>query len=162
MIIDEKGRLFKKINIIDLALVLIIVISVAATVYKFGFSKHKAVVNSDTKITYVVKVKAIRDVASNALNVGDNLYEKGTKKPIGKITDKKVVNAKEFVNMADGTLSKQAEIPERYDVYLTVESQGTQSDEGYFLDGNYQIGVFSSISFFTRTVDTTGTVTEIK
>jgi len=162
MIIDEKGRLFKKINIIDLALILIIVISVVSTVYKFGFSNHKDVGSANTKITYVVKVKAVRDVASDALKVGDALYEKTTKKPIGKITDKKVDVAKESVNMSNGTLSKEVEIPDKYDVYLTIEGEGLVSDEGYFLDGSYQIGVFSSVEFFSKFVDTTGTVTEIK
>lgn len=162
MIIDEKGRLFKKINIVDLAIILIIAVSICATVYKFGFSKHKSVATSDTKITYVVKVKAIRDVAESALNVGDSVFEKTTKKPIGKIIDKRKEIAKEVVNMADGSLQKEVEIPEKYDVYLTIEDEGIVSDEGYFLDGNYQIGVFSSINLFTRTVDTSATVLQIK
>ena len=156
MIIDEKGKIFGKINIIDLLAVLIIVVSVAAVCFKFGFSAHKNVGSAGDEI------KAIRDISADALNIGDSLTEKTTKKKIGKIIDKRVEPAKEVVNKADGTLTGEVEIPERYDVYITVKGSGTANDTGYFLDGTYQIGVFSSVVFSSRYIETTGTVTEIK
>ena len=162
MIIDEKGKLFKKINIIDLALLLVIVISIGATVYKFGFSTHKSVVTADTKITYVLRVKAIRQMAVDAINIDDVIYETVTKKAIGKIVDKKVTEATEFVNMADGTLSKEDKIPEKFDVYLTVEAKGLVSNDGYFVEGNHQLNIFSNVNFSTKTVETMGTIMEIK
>lgn len=162
MIIDEKGKIFGKINIIDLLAVLIIVVSVAAVCFKFGFSAHKNVGSAGDEITYVMKVKAIRDTSADALNIGDSLTEKTTKKKIGKIIDKRVEPAKEVVNKADGTLTREVEVPGRYDVYITVKGSGTANDTGYFLDGTCQIGVFSSVVFSSRYIETTGTVTEIK
>lgn len=162
MMIDEKGKLFGKINIIDLLALVIIVVSVAAVCFKFGFSVHKNVGSAGDEITYVMKVKAIRQSSADALNIGDSLTEKTTKKKIGKIIDKRVEKAKEVVNKADGTLTSEVEIPDKYDVYITVKGSGTSNDTGYFLDGTYQMGVFSSVEFTSKYIATTGTVTEIK
>lgn len=162
MIIDEKGKLFGKINIIDLAAIVIIIVSVAAICFKFGFSAHKNVGSANDEITYVMKVKAIRDTSADALKIGDQLTEKTTKKKIGEIIDKRVETAKEVVNKVDGTLTREVEIPGRYDVYITVKGNGIVNDTGYFLDGAYQLGTFSSVVFSSKYIETTGTVIEIK
>ncbi len=162
MITDEKGRIFGKINIVDLLAILIVVVSLAAVCFKFGFSAQKNVGSANDEITYVMKIKAIRETSADALRIGDNLTEKTTKKKIGKIIDKKVETAKEFVNMADGSLSEEVEIPDRYDVYITVKGSGISNDTGYFLDGAYQVGVFSNVVFSSKYIETTGIVTQIK
>ncbi|UKI36569.1 MAG: DUF4330 domain-containing protein [Clostridiales bacterium] len=54
---------------------------------------------------------------------------------------------KEVVNKADGSLTSEVEVPDRYDVYITVKGSGTANDTGYFLDGTYQIGVFRRLCF---------------
>lgn len=69
---------------------------------------------------------------------------------------------KRLLTRRTGSLTSEVEVPDRYDVYITVKGSGTANDTGYFLDGTYQIGVFSSVVFSSRYIETTGTVTEIK
>ena len=54
-LIDEKGRLFGKINLIDLLVVLLIVAVLAAVVWKLGGSRAAAAVaGTEKKAVYTV------------------------------------------------------------------------------------------------------------
>ena len=54
-LIDEKGRLFGKVNLIDLLVVLLIVAVLAAVVWKLGGKKAAAAVTgADKKAVYIV------------------------------------------------------------------------------------------------------------
>ncbi|UKI36568.1 MAG: DUF4330 domain-containing protein [Clostridiales bacterium] len=83
----KKAKIFgKKLTLSTFLAVLIIVVSVAAVCFKFGFFRaQKNVGSAGDEITYVMKVKAIRDTSADALNIGDSLTEKDhEKKKIGK------------------------------------------------------------------------------
>ena len=55
-LIDEKGRLFGKVNLIDLLVVLLIVAVLAAVVWKLGGKKAAAAVTgADKKAVYTVE-----------------------------------------------------------------------------------------------------------
>ena len=67
-LIDEKGRLFGKINLIDLLVVLLIVAVLAAVVWKLGGNKAaSAVTGSNKKAVYTVEFEDIpADIAEYA------------------------------------------------------------------------------------------------
>ena len=59
-LIDEKGRLFGKINLIDLLVVVLIVAVIAAVVWKLGGKKAAAAVtNSAKKAVYTVEIEDV-------------------------------------------------------------------------------------------------------
>ena len=64
-IIDEKGKLFGKINIIDLIIVLVIFALSAATFIKFRTSD--AYMSKDTIIEYTLLVENVRTPTVDAL-----------------------------------------------------------------------------------------------
>ncbi len=162
MIINEKGKLFGKINIIDLSVILILVLSVAAIVYKFGFSAHKEAGVTDTTLHYEFKIKAVRQMSVDCLKVGDEMTDWETGTPIGKIVDKRVEQAVEFVNMADGSLGVEQPIPNKFDVYLTIECDARVTEDGYYLNGTRQITHFEDLLIYNRDIDVNGTVIEIQ
>lgn len=67
-LIDEKGRLFGKINLIDLLVVLLIVAVLAAVVWKLGGNKAAAAVSgSNKKAVYTVEMEDVpADIAAFA------------------------------------------------------------------------------------------------
>ena len=69
-LIDEKGRLFGKINLIDLLVVLLIVAVLAAVVWKLGGKKAAAAVTgADKKAVYTVEFEDVpADIAEYAKN----------------------------------------------------------------------------------------------
>lgn len=67
-LIDEKGRLFGKINLIDLLVILLLVAALAAVVWKLGGSKAAAsVAGTDKTVVYTVEFEDIpADIADFA------------------------------------------------------------------------------------------------
>ena len=67
-LIDEKGRLFGKINLIDLLVVILIVAVIAAVAWKLGGRKAAAAVTgSAKKAVYTVEIEDVpADIAAYA------------------------------------------------------------------------------------------------
>jgi hypothetical protein len=88
MIIDDKGRLFKKINLIDLLIILIVI---AAGVFVFGkFSKAKIVTpfTKQEQIVVTFYSESIPDYAAEAMQIGDFVKDKASGNVVGKIIEK--------------------------------------------------------------------------
>lgn len=146
--IDNKGRLFGKVNIVDLLIVLLLVVAIGATVYKFGFSAHNDVNETNMKIEYVLKASGVRDFTLDSIKIGDSIYDDETDKPLGVITAVEAKDAMDYALKADGTTVYTAK-PGRYDAYITVESDARILDGGYFANGTKEIGVFSNIQIYS-------------
>ena len=147
--IDKKGKLFGKINIVDLLFVLLIVAVACVTVYKFGFSTHKNINQTDTKIQYVLKVSGVRDFTADSINVGDEIYDDESDKFIGVVEAVEKKQAMDHIAKQDGTIV-YAEKGDRYDVYVTVESDARIINGGFFANGTKEIGVFSDIIIYSQ------------
>lgn len=154
MLTDKKGNLFGKFNIIDLLFVLIVVIAVGATVYKFGFSENRDVTVASEKIEYVLKAEKVRMFTVDAFEVGDTVYDDESSKAIGVITKVDYKPCEQYFYKNDGTIVKSV-MPERYNAYVTVECDARISDDGYFANGTKQISKFSTIKITTQKVEVT-------
>lgn len=160
MVMDQKGKLFGKVSIIDLLILLFVIVAIVATVYKFQFSTHKDVNTAEGKIVYTLKVQGVRDFTADQFAAGDEVYDKESNKAIGTIAEVRKEGAEEFVNMADGTFVMQ-DIPNKYDVYLTIESDARITDEGYFANGTKQIGAYSNLNIYTQKVEVYAQVQDV-
>ncbi|MEE0776337.1 MAG: DUF4330 domain-containing protein [Bacillota bacterium] len=149
MIVDKKGKLFGKISVLDLIVLLVIIVAIAGCVYKFGPGKTggSIVSGSDTTINMVIKTGTAREYSANAIQVGDALYEVHGDK-IGTITDVRVEQAKEITDTHNGN-KQYIPMENRYVSYITVEIKGTVTEKGYFVNGNKQFSKGNSLSFET-------------
>lgn len=59
--IDEKGRLFGKINIVDLLVLLVVIIAAGVLAVKFLGNRGEGAGGGPTKVTYTVLVENVRD-----------------------------------------------------------------------------------------------------
>ncbi|MBE7054133.1 MAG: DUF4330 domain-containing protein [Ruminococcaceae bacterium] len=161
MIIDKKGKLFGKINIIDFLVLLILLVSVSVCVLKFsGIIGNTA--DKTTKITYTLRAKAVRSVSCDAIKVGDKIYDVETKAYLGKIKNKRIEDAYEYVNNADGTFREKAKIPTKYDIYFDVECDAKVNDQWYYLSNEKGITNYAVLNIYSNKIEVSTTVMNIK
>ena len=98
MVVDEKGRLFGKISIVDLAILFIIVILVAGYLYR-----DRAAETAPEAKTVTVKVvcNGVYPGTENSIEIGDNLVASGAVTNV-EVIEKSVEPAAWVVNAADG------------------------------------------------------------
>lgn len=153
MIIDNKGKLFGKINIVDIAVILIVILAIAVTYFKFNVSEHSDVTEYKGKVTYTIQARNLRNFTVDAVDIGEKLYDNSSEKFAGIIVDKKVTQAYEYLTRADGTIVK-AELPERYNLELTVESSGLVKDGMIAIESGKTLHLNQTNAFYTQRIQT--------
>lgn len=152
-IVNEKGKLFGLINIIDLAVVLILALIIVGGVSRFR--TKPIIANDDSNAVITFEVKDIRMATVENINVGDPLYHYDKGGYIGDISSVKVEPYMEPVEL-DGKWVN-AEVPEKYVAIFTVEGEvrdnpdfivsgGEQTRIGVeFRVKNKKIGLFATV-----------------
>ncbi len=159
-IIDEKGKFFGKINIIDLIIVLVIFALAIATFIKFRTSD--AYISKDTVIEYTLLVENVRTPTVDALKENaDGIIDYETKKEIGDILDMEVLGASELELMTDGTY-KDVKFKDKYDVLLTIQTKGTETEDNFYTLSGKKLVVGDEIMLYNEYASTMGIVKSIK
>ena len=145
MIIDSKGKLFGKISIIDI-IAIIIIIGVVAGVYLKFFGKSSEALADDCEFYYTMKVEAVRqnniEAMKKSVSTEFELADDKIFSEMGTLTEVKSESAKSIINKADGN-PVMAEIPDKYDAYLTFKVNGKSTDEAYYTPQLREISVGS-------------------
>ena len=127
-IINEKGKLFGIINVVDL-LVLVAAIAVVAGVgYKLFAKQIKEVASPQVSLTMTVRVRGatpflVNEVQRNS-QVGKSLVN-GNSYVNAQITDMKIDDYNQQVTTADGRIVTATD-PEKKDLVFTITTIGTQ------------------------------------
>lgn len=158
--INKDGKLFGKISIVDIVVVLIIVVLAIGIYSRFG-SSTRAAVSSGEKIECTFIVRNVREYTKDALMKRGPLYDKTSREYIGEITEVKAEDGMYKVNMADGSF-KSVVPEERYNVFVTVEFTGKSGDNGYYTAANKFLGVGSSVIIDSKYAECESTVYAIE
>jgi hypothetical protein len=153
--------MMKKFNIIDIIFIIVVVglISVAfLKTSKYNVTKTSSTMN---KIEYSLTVRGVRSYTKDAFKVGDTVFDTQTKVIIGTIKDIKVEDNEVYVESITGKLLK-ANIPGRYNVTLTIDTDGLETEKAFFADRSVELKVGSEKTFETLYVKTNGTVMSVK
>lgn len=151
----------RKINIIDISVILIIMILIFAATIKFKNYNETDDVNSKIdNIIYDIRINGIRNYTVDAFEVGDILYDTQTNVEIGKIINKVSSKAKVYEKVKSGEMV-EVEIPNRYDMILTMETTGTINETGYFANRSVELKVGSEKIVETLYAKSTGTIIRI-
>ncbi len=150
-IIDEHGRVFGKVSIIDFFVVLIVVVIGAALYVKYNVLEVTSVGAKTDTIIYTVTLNGTRDYSVNAFQIGDTLYDKNGSggNAIGSITNIEVTDAKKTAATLDGTTVIGSYVG-RYDIILTLTATGTIGDGRYLVNRTYEINVNSVRNLYTK------------
>ena len=158
--IDEKGRFFGVVSVIDIIVVAIVLV-LAAAVYMRFFANQESVTAADgTTFTYQIRVRTIRPEMAEMLQVGDQLYDKDTGYHIGTITAVDIEPATQNTPLADGTYV-EGPVENRYDVTLDVETEGLISNGRYYAGRSYEVSVSDTLSFYSKYISNTGVIWSI-
>lgn len=157
--IDEKGKLFGKISIIDISIVLVVLIAAFGFAYKITRGNAILNVTADTKITMVFQIKGVRQYAMDAVDIGDDVYERNGPR-LGKVTGVRSDGYKDVVDLNDGT-QVYGEVEGRYNLYITVEGTGRLDEDGYYINGTRFVAVGSEIKIASKRITGDSNVYEI-
>lgn len=137
-IIDEKGRLFSRINLIDLIFVLLILFIVVFGVKRYLTKPDESKMMKKSTLTF--EITDVRQITIDAIKEGHMLYWTDRSRPIGVI--KKVEHIPfmqplekdgEWVNMP---------VPGKYSVTLTIEADVKDDGNAFWLmDEQVRVGI---------------------
>lgn len=161
-IIDNKGKIFGKLNLIDLICILLVIAAIVLIAVKVT----STVSNNTCDIEYTVQIKGVRMPTVDALNSANDFIvkkAKDTRIPAGTIISVTYVPATTTVQHDNGEYEIIPQ-PEKYDVTITVNAKATVSAKGYFV-GSYQVLCGDEIELSNGKCETSGVVkslTELK
>lgn len=143
MFIDNKGRLFGKVSIVDILIVLVVVIAAAGIGYKF---KSSPLLKQD-KLEVVLFIEEAPEYTAPAIKVGDTIREVAKGGTLGTVTDIVVGDSIAYAANDQGQYVKSSK--EGYkSIKITASALGTFSSNGvkfnnadYYIGSNYEFRV---------------------
>ncbi len=143
----------------DYLLLLILLALVTGTCLKFFGREYTSLSNRETNFTYQMMLFGATDFVTEALQVGDPVYDGSLNSNVGVIEHIEIAPAETEVSRADGTIAMGTDAS-RNDVVLTICASGQELEDGYRL-GDYKITDTLSDVFYTKYVLWYGTITSI-
>ncbi len=158
--IDEKGKLFGKMNVVDLVMLIGVVALLAGSMYKLTVDSpiSYSPVGTSTTVQYVVKIEGVRNL--DMIREGDILYDKESNGALGTIIDVTTEPAKDRLYMTDGEIVV-VDLDERVNFLLTLETDGFINDRRTYANSNYEIVIGSKKSYYTKYIEIAGTAIEV-
>ena len=157
-LLDDKGKLFGLINVIDLV-ILAAVVAILGVGYTLVTKKAPSAVvaRQNNQITLTIMVRAVRPDVLPYLKVGDVVKRKETQGAIGAITQITTRPAESIAVTADG---KQVVTfsPRDKDAFLTLTTVG-RAGKDLIATGNEVVRVGDNLKLVTRWFDGEGFVT---
>ena len=161
-VIDHNGRLFGKISVIDV-LVILVVIALAGALYVKNTRPHTGTSVATQTITYQVLVEGAQSYLKDNIHVGDKVYDltySSGGSPLGEITDIEEQPGSKLTNLTDGTMGL-AQVEDGVNLLLTIQGEGLVGDKGYSLNRVYDLGINSARTYYTKYAQFDVTVTKI-
>lgn len=158
--IDERGRLFGAVSVVDVIVVILALALIAAVYAKFHVLDKTSSDVPTSEVTYQVKISSVRDSAVSTILAGDALYS-STGTDLGTITAVETRDAERTTQLLDGTLVNGT-VENRIDIYLTLKAPCAVTNGRYYVSKTYEINVNSERDFLTKYNTFRGTIISIE
>ncbi|MBQ8599805.1 MAG: DUF4330 domain-containing protein [Clostridia bacterium] len=126
--INENGRLFGKLHLFDLLILILLLVGIVGMALRFVGSDDGVI--TPRSATYTVEFVEKDEYFTTAYAIGDTLYEKSEN--MGTVTNVEVRPHQSVEVLPDGT-SGLVEHVTTYDIILTVETDNLREHDGYFI-----------------------------
>ncbi len=157
---DQKGRLFGKINIVDLLVILMLIFAVVAVGVKF--KQVKTTNGGDITIEYTISVEKLRQISVDAIEKEyKNIQDAENKKAVGEIVSVEKSFARELVQLDSGEY-KFTEYEDKYDLVITLRTKGSETNEGYHTSSGKTLTVGDTLGISNGHVQTFGEILSVK
>lgn len=133
MLINSEGKIFGKVSIIDILIVILVITAVIAAYFRLNKTVDNAAVET-TEFYYTISVEEIRENSKNKLikDLGKEFLLKDNESVVmGTLESYEVFDAKSSITLNDGSV-KEVLVPEKYDVNLTFKITGYEKDDGFY------------------------------
>lgn len=162
MVIDEKGRLFGRLNVVDAAVILALVLGAILVAGRL-LGKLGIAYGEERPVSVKILSDAITPEAATSIKKGDKVFiiVGLDAKSLGTISEVSVRPAE--VRIGNSVTGKvvYAPDPKRRQVLLTVKGKGTSTDRAITISGNTVL-VGDRLSVKTRWVRFDGDVVDLK
>ena len=162
-VIDHQGRLFGKVSIIDVFVVLVVVVMAFALYVKnHTLEASKTGETSKTVITFVVEAENQPLYIADAIRVGDKVYDKDRSSggAIGTITAVEQLESGWVERLNNGSYARVTNENTR-NLRITIEGTGSVTDGRYAINKVYELGVNAARNFYTNYAVFTASVIDI-
>jgi hypothetical protein len=140
MIIDNKGRLFGKISIIDILIISVLLV-IATAGYRYIAPKAAGPLpDNQDKLQIVFYQEEVNDFTANTVNKGDPAKDAILHTSLGQVVDVKTDKSVSWIKSDKGEYFSSSK--EGYSsVFITMEVNGTLAGSGAVIGGStYYIG----------------------
>ena len=167
--LDKKGRLFGKISIVDILVVVIVFVMLCGAFFAYQKISNKAVLTEDKSLVQTsqaemlevtMRLKEVRHMTIDAISVGHEIYAKDTGKYLGEITEVTLEPSFRLIYDTDGS-PVMAEVPERQDVLIKVHIPGSRLENGYYTANNVRLVHGTGLEIKTANIQTTPVIENI-
>ncbi len=157
---NKDGKIFGKINIIDLLLILLLVVLALGIFVRVSGTRAKQIKNAGS-FEYVIKIDDIRDCTLKALEKKGGVYNEKDNVQIGEITNVTSEPCKKEGVKSNGT-RVFAERPDRFTAYVTIKAIGKCVDGTYYDAAENEIGAGRGHRVATKYAATSGEIISVK
>ncbi|MDR2421668.1 MAG: DUF4330 domain-containing protein [Oscillospiraceae bacterium] len=157
--IDENGRVFGKVSVVDIIVVLAAAVVVLAAAMKKNVVEQISGALNPVPVEYTVEARNIRVSVARLLREGDYIWlESGV--PAGQITGVEIRDAETVSQKADGTYVI-GKIESKADAFITVLANCSVSNGSYYADRTFALNVNQEQKYVTKYAAVTGTIGRI-
>lgn len=128
-IIDEKGRLFGKINLLDLVVLLAVLAVAGRFGYKYMAGRNVVPTGEEKTIQMVMKFGAVADPTIKYVTKGTDMLDSKTGNYLGKVVAVRHEPASVVMTSEDGRTYQHLS-KDRFDYYVTIEGPARISANG--------------------------------
>lgn len=134
-LIDEKGKLFGKLNIIDLAVVILIVGLIATFAIGKGQGPSNDIVKAQNQILETtIFINFVNPQYAKSIEVGEVVKVIGGK-TLGKVTKIETSPMRTVIDTADGRRVETTD-PYYLDMFITIQGDGVMNENTTDMGGN--------------------------
>lgn len=123
-IMDEKGRLFGVLNLIDLLIIMFAAV-VAAVVMMF-LSANSTINKAQTENKITIEVRAVDKNLCDAIEVDKKIYDRVQNKSLGTLVDVRVQPAVEYNISRETGEHVKSSVPDKYNVELDINAVSSE------------------------------------
>lgn len=134
MLFDKKGKLFGKISIVDILIVVIIIAVIGGVYYKFGRSGTVTAFTKTDKIQVSFYSETLPKYVVNSIKIGDIARDRVQNVVIGKVTNIKIGPDIQTEPNSQGIVTLSSR-PDYCSVTVVVEGQGIDAPSGATFGG---------------------------
>lgn len=144
--IDKNGKLFGKISIIDIGIIILVIIAGLFMVKKLGiFTPKENITNNNDKVKIVFYQEEVNSFTANNVKLDDPTTETLQNMSFGNVVDIEIEDSVSWGEDKDGRQVKSTK--EGFSsVFITMETNGILGPNGINIGGsNYYVGQFITL-----------------